>query len=218
MRPCATPSKTTAAAATIEEFYELYDQYVQGPDLSSLKSLKEPDVPIKDGPAVPAAICAQGVPEGTRNNALFNIGIYLKKAHPQVHWDNLLVEYNFKYVSPRRSRTTSCRSSSSSSDKRTTSTSARTHRSTAFCNSGLCRTRKHGIGAHGPDAPQLSALSKYNSEPPLWFLDVNGKRMELDTESLLTQMAFQKACVEKLNILPPTPCVSRTGSNCSTRC
>jgi hypothetical protein len=73
----------------------------------------------------------------------------------------------------------------------------------SFCNSGLCRTRKYGIGAHGPDSPQLSALSKYASEPPLWFLDVNGKRIELDTESLFNQMAFQKSCVEKLNVLPP---------------
>jgi hypothetical protein len=73
----------------------------------------------------------------------------------------------------------------------------------SFCNSGLCRTRKFGIGAHGPDSPQLSALSKYASEPPLWFLDVNGKRIELDTESLFNQMAFQKSCVEKLNLLPP---------------
>jgi hypothetical protein len=47
-------------------------------------------------------------------------------------------------------------------------------------------------------------LSKYNSEPPLWFLDINGKRIELDTESLFAQAAFQKACVEKLNLLPPT--------------
>jgi hypothetical protein len=35
-------------------------------------------------------------------------------------------------------------------------------------------------------------------------LDVNGKRVELETESLFTQAAFQKACVEKLNVLPPT--------------
>ena len=37
----------------------------------------------------------------------------------------------------------------------------------------------------------------------MWFLDVNGKRIELDTESLFNQLSFQKACVEKLNVLPP---------------
>jgi hypothetical protein len=73
-----------------------------------------------------------------------------------------------------------------------------------FCNSGLCRQRKHGIGGDGPDSPQLSSLTKYNSEPPLWFLDVGGRRIELETESLFNQLAFQRACVEKINVLPPT--------------
>jgi hypothetical protein len=50
----------------------------------------------------------------------------------------------------------------------------------------------------------MSSLSKYASEPPLWFLDVNGRRVELDTDSLYNQMAFQKACMEKLNLVPPT--------------
>jgi hypothetical protein len=73
----------------------------------------------------------------------------------------------------------------------------------SFCNSGLCRTRKHGIGGHGPDSPTLTSLSKYASDPPLWFLDINGRRIELETDSLFNQAAFQKACLEKLNTLPP---------------
>ena len=74
----------------------------------------------------------------------------------------------------------------------------------SFCNAGLCRTRKHGIGGDGPDAPQMSSLSKYASEPPLWFLDINGRRIELDTDGLFNQALFQKSCVERLNLLPPT--------------
>jgi hypothetical protein len=189
-------------AATLEEFYELYEQWVQGPDLKFPEEPKAPDHPIKDGPPCLQALCTQGVPEGTRNNALFNIGIYLKKVIP-IHWDDALVEHNLKYVSPplpnnevqilvkqlhKKEYRYKCKDSPLNS----------------FCNSGLCRTRKHGIGANGPDAPQVSSLSKYNSEPPLWFLDINGKRIELDTESLFAQAAFQKACVEKLNLLPPT--------------
>jgi hypothetical protein len=194
--------KDDGTAATLEEFYELYDKWVQDPDLKFPEEPKAPDHPIKDGPPCLQALCAQGVPEGTRNNALFNIGIYLKKVIP-IHWDDALVEHNLKYVSPplpnnevqilvkqlhKKEYHYKCKDSPLNS----------------FCNSGLCRTRKHGIGSNGPDSPQMSSLSKYNSEPPLWFLDINGKRIELDTESLFAQMAFQKACVEKLNVLPPT--------------
>ena len=74
----------------------------------------------------------------------------------------------------------------------------------SFCNSGLCRTRKFGVGAHAPDAAQIASLSKYASDPPLWFLDVNGKRVELETEALFNQMAFQRSCLERINVVPPT--------------
>ena len=190
------------SAATLEEFYGLYDKWVQDPDLKFPEEPKEPDHPIKDGPPCLQALCAQGVPEGTRNNALFNIGIYLKKLHP-VHWDDAMVEHNMKYVSPPLPNN-EVQILVKQLGKKDYRYKCRDAPLNSFCNSGLCRTRKHGIGANGPDAPQMSSLSKYNSEPPLWFLDINGKRIELDTESLFSQMAFQKSCVEKLNLLPPT--------------
>jgi hypothetical protein len=190
------------SAATLEEFYGLYDQWVQDPDLQFPEAPKEPDHPIKDGPPCLQALCAQGVPEGTRNNALFNIGIYLKKVHP-VHWEDRLVEHNIKYVAPPLPNN-EVQILVKQIGKKEYRYKCKDAPLNSFCNSGLCRTRKYGIGADGPDSPQLSSLSKYNSEPPLWFLDINGKRIELDTESLFAQVAFQKACIEKLNVLPPT--------------
>jgi hypothetical protein len=74
----------------------------------------------------------------------------------------------------------------------------------SFCNPSVCRMRKHGVGTEAPDAPRMAALSKYNSEPPLWFLDVNSRRIELDTEQLFNQIHFQRICMERLNLLPPT--------------
>jgi hypothetical protein len=194
--------KDDGTAATLEEFYGLYDQWVQPTDLQFPEQPKQADHPIKDGPPCLQALCAQGVPEGTRNNALFNIGIYLKKVHP-VNWDNALSEHNFKYVAPPLPNN-ELQVIIKQLHKKDYKYKCKDAPLNSFCNSGLCRTRKHGIGAHGPDAPQMSSLSKYNSEPPLWFLDINGKRIELDTESLFAQAAFQKACVEKINLLPPT--------------
>jgi hypothetical protein len=199
-------------AATLEEFYELYEQWVQGPDLKFPEEPKAPDHPIKDGPPCLQALCTQGVPEGTRNNALFNIGIYLKKVIP-IHWDDALVEHNLKYVSPplpnnevqilvkqlhKKEYRYKCKDSPLNS----------------FCNSGLCRTRKHGIGANGPDSPQVSSLSKYNSEPPLWFLDINGKRIE---RACLHKQHF-KSRASKSSTYCLLHCASRIGSSFSTRC
>jgi hypothetical protein len=69
------------------------------------------------------------------------------------------------------------------------------------CNRTLCQTRKFGIGALVAGA-EMANLRKYNSTPPVWFLDINGEPLELDTEALLNQATFQKSCMEQLNFMP----------------
>ena len=194
--------KADGSAATLEEFYGLYEANVQDTPLSIPEAPKEAESPIKDGPPCLQALCAQGFPEGTRNNGLFAIGVYLKKAHP-VGWEDKLMEYNVKYMSPPLGMK-ELELITRQSGKKDYRYKCKDAPLNSFCNSGLCRTRKYGIGGDGPDAPQLSSLSKYASEPPLWFLDVNGNRVELDTDSLFVQASFQKACLEKINVLPPT--------------
>ena len=72
----------------------------------------------------------------------------------------------------------------------------------SHCNSPLCRTRKYGIGANG-GTPLFSNLTKQDSDPPIWFLDVEGGRLELETDDLLNQNRFQRKCMEALNKIPP---------------
>ena len=193
--------KDDGTAASLEEFYQLYDSHVQG-EIPNVSPPPKPDQPIPDGPPCLQALCAQGFPEGTRNNGLFNIGIYLKKAHPH-DWDAKLMEHNNKYFHPPLGMA-ELQVIVKQLNKKDYLYKCKDQPLNSFCNSGLCRTRKHGIGANGPDSPALSSLSKYNSEPPLWFLDVNGRRLELDTDSLYNQNLFQKACIDKINVLPPT--------------
>ena len=193
--------KEDGTAATLDEFFEMYEANVQD-KLVLPKASPKADTPVSDGPPCLQALCSQGFPEGSRNNGMFSLGLYLKKAFPE-DWGNKLLVYNQKYFTPplglqelgviqkqleRKDYRYKCKDDPIKS----------------FCNPALCRQRKHGIGGDGPGSPQLSSLSKYASEPPLWFLDVNGKRVELETDSLFNQMFFQKACMERLNVLPPT--------------
>jgi len=194
--------KADGSAATLEEFYELWQVNLQESISAFPDPPKAPDAPIKDGPPCLQALCAQGVPEGGRNNTLFNIGIFLKRSAP-ASWEDKLVEHNIKYVGPPLPNN-EVQLVIKQVGKKDYHYKCKDAPLNSFCNSGLCRTRKFGIGSGGPDSPQIASLSKYASEPPLWFLDVNGRRLELDTDSLFMQAAFQKACVEKLNVLPPT--------------
>ena len=40
------------------------------------------------------------------------------------------------------------------------------------------------------------------SEPPVWFCDVGGRRVELTTDDLQTPQRFQ-SCMEQIHVMPP---------------
>jgi hypothetical protein len=89
--------KDDATAATLDEFFEMYEKYaVKDIDKTGTQTIKEV---IKDGPPCLQALCSQGFPAGTRNNGLFNIGVYLKKFDPD-NWEKLLEEHNQTFMKP----------------------------------------------------------------------------------------------------------------------
>ena len=96
--------KDDGSAATLDEFYQLYDKYaIEGDSIKTIKfKLKEEAKAIKDGPPCLEVLCSEGFPEGTRNNGLYNIGVYLKKFTAD-NWEKTLEDYNIKYMKPRLS-------------------------------------------------------------------------------------------------------------------
>ena len=188
-------------SASLEEFYEIYKQNVQDVPLKLPQAPQAVEEPIKDGPPCLKILCQQGFPEGTRNNGLFAIGVYLKKRFEK--WEDKLLEYNHKFFNPPLGMN-ELQTVLKQLQKKEYFYKCKDLPLKSFCNASLCRTKKFGVGANAPDAPQLQCLSKYASEPPLFFLDVNGKRVELDTDQLYNQNLFQKACIEQLSVLPPS--------------
>jgi hypothetical protein len=53
----------------------------------------------------------------------------------------------------------------------------------SHCNKALCKTRKYGIGS-GQGTATIGGLTVVESEPPVWFVDVDGSRLELSTKQL----------------------------------
>jgi hypothetical protein len=190
------------SAATLSEFIDLYEANKQTPEqIQALTVEKNESTPIKDGPPCLQYLCTQGFPEGTRNNGLFNIGVYLRKAFPDT-WEDELMKYNMNHFEPplplaevniiakqlqRKDYAFKC-SDAPIND---------------HCDKEKCLTRKFGVGNVG-QAASIANLRKYNSKPPIWFMDVNGEPLQLDTEGLQNQPTFQRACIEQLNVMPPT--------------
>ena len=188
-------------AANLDEFIELHEKYAQDPEeIVKLQVVDTGDKELlKDGPPCLQILCTKRICEGGRNNGLFNIGVYLRKAYPD-SYESEILRYNNEYLSPplplsevnivakqlkRKDYAYKC-----------SDAPINTH-----CNKELCRTRKFGIGA-AVAGVTVANLRKYNSEPPLWFMEVNGKTLELETDALMSQPMFQKACMEQLNHMP----------------
>ena len=193
--------KDDGTSATLDEFFELYESYKQTPEQLMALQVGDPEEvsPMKDGPPCLQFLLKNKISEGGRNNGLFNIGVYLRKAYPD-SWESEILTYNLQYLEPPLPLS-EVNIVAKQLEKKDYAYRCSDSPINAHCNKDLCQTRKHGIGAAIQGAA-IANLRKYNSNPPVWFLDVNGEPVELDTEALMSQTSFQKCCMEQLNFMP----------------
>ena len=196
--------KLDGTAATLEEFVEMAEAAAITPkELDHLLDKEEVvvDPRLKSGPPCLQILLRQGFPEGTRNNGLFNLGVYLRKAYPD-DWEKKILEYNQALLEPPLDLK-EVNIVAEQLRKKEYQYKCSDQPICNFCNRDLCRSRKFGVGGDA-NTPSIANLRKYDSEPPLWFLDVNGSPVELDTEALQRQPKFQILCMEQINHMPRT--------------
>jgi len=171
-----------------------------------LKDLENLKIPVnleelEEGPPCLQILTKQGFPEGTRNNGLFNLAVYARKAFPD-QWKKMVDTFNIKYMDPPLP-SQEVLTVIKSADKKAYQYTCSRAPIAAHCNAPVCRLRKHGIGNDSGNMPTIHSLTKFNSNPPIWFLDIDGGgRMELETGDLQNQKRFQLKCMEKLNTMP----------------
>ena len=88
--------------ASLEEFFAMYDQYVCD-DIEKIsiqkKIIKTKKSKFKFDMAPPCLkiMEGKGYPQGTRNNGIFNVGVFYRKAFPN-EWEDLLQKFITKYM------------------------------------------------------------------------------------------------------------------------
>lgn len=148
-----------------------------------------------DGPPCMQHLVASGFPEGVRNKSLFALGVFAKKKYA-TDWVQRLERWNMQYFDPPLP-SAEVHGIIKAHEKKDYNYTCKEQPLSAHCNSGLCRTRRYGVGGDD-DFPVVSGLSVLDTDPPLWFLDVEDARLELNTEQLQTFRLFHKVCMEKL--------------------
>ena len=196
----------TGAGCTLEEFYKLYDLLACRRD--QVEQIKTEEKKIEEafpgGPPCLNKLATIGFGEGSRNNALFNIAVYYKQSHPDT-WEDEIVKANSKYMDPALSNNEVQQLIKSVNRKGYDKYRCKDAPINAVCQSGLCRTKRFGVGFGEEEMPILGSLTKYTSNPPQWFLDVADKRIELKSEQLYNPGMFALACLDQANKIVPVP-------------
>jgi hypothetical protein len=157
---------------------------------------------FEDGPPCLQMIARNGAPEGTRNNTLFAMGVYAKLKYDD-DWEEKMEDMNIQFISPPlKSREVAI--IIKSANKKDYFYPCNKAPLISFCNKDTCSKRAFGIGSNDQDFDlSLGSLIKIASEPPIWIIDVDGTRVQLDTEDLMIQDRFRKVCLMAINKLPP---------------
>ncbi len=187
---------------SIEQFLVLTDKCkVNEETLMSIQI--ETKGSFDDGPPCLQLLTKNGkIPEGARNSALFALGIYCRKKHED-EWEDKVEEMNVEFIDPPlkgREVATLIKSLGRKEYFYPCSKSPLKER----CNKDLCKKRPYGIGELEEEFElNIGSLCKITSEPPIWIIDIEGVRVSLDTEELMDQNKFRKACMMAINKLPP---------------
>lgn len=192
--------KEDGEEATFDEFLQMVkDRTCTPDDFVSLTLGKKIDE-FNEWPPCMQSLFSDGVPEGTRNTVMFGTCVACKKEQPE-NWKARLEEINTKHVDPPLPAAEVV-TVQQQHDKKEYGFPCQQEPFKSRCNRTLCKTRKYGIGGASASV-DVTGLCVVKSEPPVWFCDVDGKRVELITEELQTPQKFQKACMEQIRVMPP---------------
>ena len=184
---------------TLVEFLDLAEK-----SKITLKQLREFELTSKsdvlpNGPPCLQQLTEHGIPEGGRNNTMINIGVYYKLSSPE-NWKELLEKHNQNYCNPSLPAKEIV-TIQEQLEKKEYFYTCKQEPIQSHCNKALCRSRQFGVGG-SQSFPTIGGLTVVLSEPPVWFVDVDGARLELSTKQLQMQMDFQRACMEQMYQMP----------------
>jgi hypothetical protein len=193
--------KEDGSAMSINEFFNHYDQIVlTEEELVELK-IKE-DKPedndlLKGAPPCLKMLAKEGIPNGQRNNAIYNFGVYVKKRFPD-NWDTKIFNYNDKYCQPPLDKKEIDILIKSITGKEY-QYKCKDEPIASFCNSKKCIKQEFGVGDDFSPGLEIKEIQKYTSNPPIYYVTVGEGMVEVSGADLHEPDKFSLKCLEQIN-------------------
>lgn len=203
--------KKTGAEMTIEEFISIAESSrTTVADLDALRkaSMRTSRVagnvgeaasssePFGDGPPCLQHLAENEMLGDGRKRAIFHMGVYYKRARPS-DWEASLEKANQDHMTPPLP-SQEVSNVIKSLTKKDYQYLCREEPMVSHCDALTCRSRRFGVG-EGSALPAIAGLAKLDTDPPIWFADVEDKRIEATTQQLQNYNLFHVLCMERLN-------------------
>jgi hypothetical protein len=195
-----------AHALSAEEFVGLAGRMALSVDalehLEPILPSGPPEDVLAGAPPCLAVLAKIGFAEGSRNNGLFNLGVYLKKRYGDDYGSHLEA-FNQTFMDPPLPPRDVVAIQKSLA-KKSYNYRCKDQPIVQVCNRTVCLGCEFGVGGGGNDDPgvALGDVVKLETVPPAWLWDVNGARLQLTTAELMDQRQFQARCIEVLHVWP----------------
>ena len=184
---------------TLEQFFTLHEQVALSIDKLNefVIETKEEVDHFKGMPPCLVTLLSDGVPDGQRNNCMYNVGVYLKKRYPDKDkWQEHMYMYNKQYMQPPLD-VTEIKTLIGSLDSKEYNYKCKDEPIHSFCDSKKCALQEFGVGDNVP-APEIAEIRKYDSDPPIYFASIDGESVEVDDATLHDPEKFSLACMNQI--------------------
>lgn len=195
VRPCLVNGESLS----LEKFLE----YAHGRRIT-VAALRAVKIELKgefaDGPPCLQHLATVGFDHGGRNAAMFNVGVYMRRKHPD-DWQDLLFKFNYENMIPPMTQK-EVGEVIKSLTKKDYHFTCKQPPICNHCHKRACMKREFGIGwgrtKGGAAGLQLEGLTASKSlGTTRWYADFEGIRFPLTTEDLLDQRRLQKIILER---------------------
>jgi hypothetical protein len=191
-------------ALSLQDFLEKVRFYDPNDKVVEIESIDD-DVVSKMPPCL-NILTNKGLPEGVRNQGMFNFAVFYRKSSPN-GWEEKIKEHNEKYCKPPL-EAKELASLIKSVGKTKYQYTCKQEPICSRCDKTTCKTLEFGIG-HMPwqetgsfDDFQMSRIRKINTRPPRYKVEVNGTDVELGTDEIRNfSTGFKKKIFEELNLV-----------------
>ena len=146
---------------------------------------------FSDGPPCLATLANKGIGSGSRNMVLLNVGLYFKKKDPANFLVNLL-DFNKNYLAEPLPEAEIHATIAKGLQRKNYHYQCNQEPLCSACNRPACIKREYGVGGADELEVTLTGLSKLDTTPPTWYINIDGIRVEFDDiNTLLSQNLFR---------------------------